>query len=202
VTRASRLTWRSEGAECQILVSFYRLERIVFLASACHDACVVAGQTGWRRVLGRPAIRRVLASATVAGGLGVVFMLVLYIGSRSHVTAGLTCGGEWGCLGLALIGALAGMLAIVVLAWPLLHMAGVRPAWPVALVGPVVALVLSREYGNLTGHTLVTGLWVVLAVSYAAAAVITAPRLYRYWSLVVGLAVIALYLATRSAGGL
>ena len=173
------------------------------VAGACHDACVVTGQTGWRRLLGRPAVRRVLASASVAGGLGLVFMLVLDIGSGSHITAGLTCGGgEWGCLGLALIGALAGMLAIVVLAWPLLHAAGVRPAWPVALVGPVVTLVVSREYGDLTGQTPETGLWVVLALSYAAAAVITAPRLYRYWSLVVGIGVIALYLATRRAGSL
>jgi hypothetical protein len=148
-------------------------------------------------------MRRVLASASVAGGLGLVFMLVIYTGSRSHVTAGLTCGGgEWGCLGLALFGALAGMLAIVVLAWPLLRAAGVRPAWPVALAGPVVALVASREYANLTGQTLITGLWIVLALSYAAAAVITAPRLYRYWSLVVGIAVIALYVATRNVGGL
>jgi hypothetical protein len=175
----------------------------VFPAGACDDASVAASQTSRGRLLGRPAIRRVLASASVAGGLGLVFMLVLYIGSRSHVTAGLTCGGgEWGCLGLALIGALAGMLAIVVLAWPLLHMAGVRPAWPVALAGPAVALVMSREYANLTGHALVTGLWIVLAFSYAAAAVITAPRLYRYWSLVVGIAVIALYVTTRSAGGM
>jgi hypothetical protein len=151
----------------------------------------------------RRRTRLVLASATAAGGLGLVFMLVLYIGSRSDVAAGLTCGGgEWGCLGLALIGALAGMLAIVVLAWPLLHTAGVRPAWPVAQVGPVVTLVASRKYENLTGQTLVTGLWAVLAVSYAAAAVITAPRLYRYWSLVVGTAAIALYPATRSAGSL
>jgi hypothetical protein len=178
------------------------LEEIVFLPGTCDDACVVS-QPGWRRLLGRPAIRRVLASASVAGGLGLVFFLVLYIGSRSHITAGMTCGGgEWGCLGLAIIGLLASMLAIVVLAWPLLHAAGVRPAWPVAVVGPVVALAVSDEYTNLTDQTLITGLWIILALSYASAAVITAPRLYRYWSLVVGIAVIALYAATRSAGGL
>jgi hypothetical protein len=163
---------------------------------------VAASQIAWGQLLGRPAVRRALTSATVAGGLGLVFRLFLYIGSRSHVTSRLTCAGEWGCLGLALIGVLAGTLAIVVLAWLLLHAAGVRPAWPVALAGPVVALVAGREYLNLTGQTLVAGFWIVLALSYSAAAVITAPRLYRYWSLVVGVAVIALYIAGRSAGGL
>jgi hypothetical protein len=179
-----------------------KLREIVFPAGGCDDACVVASQTAWGRLLRRPAVRRVLTSAAVAGGLGLVFRLVLYVGSRSHVTSRLTCAGEWGCLGLALIGVLAAMLAIVLLAWLLLHATGVRPAWPVALAGPVVTFVADRAYLNLTGQTLAAGLWIVLALSYAAAAVMTAPRLYRYWSLVAGVAVIALYLAGRSAGSL
>jgi hypothetical protein len=148
-----------------------------------------------------PAIRRVLASASVAGGLGLVFWLVINVGARLHVTAGLTCGGgPWGCLGLAILGGLAGLLAIVVLAWPLLHAVGVRPAWPVALVGPIVAISAYREFLTLVDRSLVTGLWILLAISYTAAAVITAPRLYRYWSAAVAMAVIALDLVTRIVG--
>lgn len=164
---------------------------------------VTASQTGRRRLGVHPAIRRVVASAGVAGGLGLVPWLVVLAGSRSHVTAGLSCGGgPWGCLGLAIIASLAALLAIVILAWPLLYAAGVRPAWPVALIGPIVALVASREYMKLADGGLLTSLWFVLAISYAAAAVISAPRLYRYWSAVVGIAVVALYILNRVAGGI
>jgi len=161
--------------------------------------CVVASHTGRRRLLGSPAIRRLLASAGVAAGLGIVLRLVVYLGSRSHATAGLTCGGgEWGCLGLAIAATFASILAVVLLAWPLLYAAGVRPAWPVVLVGPVVSFLLSRVYINLADKTLPGGLWLVLALSYAAAAVITAPRLYRFWSPVVAVAVVALYLPGKA----
>ena len=164
--------------------------------------CVTPSQVG-RRWLGvHPAIRRIAASAGVAGGLGLVLWLVALAGSRSHVTSGLTCTGPWGCLGLAIIASLAGFLAVVILAWPLLYAARVRPAWPVALIGPIVALVVSREYVKLADRSLLTGLWLVLAVSYAAAAVISAPRLYRYWSAVVALAVVALFVLSGAGGGM
>jgi hypothetical protein len=148
-----------------------------------------------------PAIQRVLASAGVAGGLGLALWLVVLAGSRSHVTSRLTCAGPWGCLGLAILASFAALLAIVVLAWPLLYAARVRPAWPVALIGPVVALIVSREYLKLADRSLLTSLWLVLAISYAAAAVISAPRLYRYWSAVVGIAVVALYVLNWVAAG-
>jgi len=145
-----------------------------------------------------PAIRRVLASACVAGALGLVFWLVYYIGSRSRFTGDGTCGGgPWGCLIVAIAAVLAGILVIFVVAWPLLHAVGVRPAWPVALVGPVIAMSSYVEFIRLADRSLVTGLWILLAVSYAAAAVITAPRIYRYGSAAVGIAVVAVILATR-----
>ena len=163
---------------------------------------VAPSQTRWRRLGVHPAIRRLVASAGVAGGLGLVLWLAVLAGSRSHVTSRLTCGSPWGCLGLAIIASLAALLAIVILAWPLLYAARVRPAWPVALIGPMVALVVSREYVKLADRSLLTSLWLVLAISYAAAAVISAPRLYRYWSAVVGMAVIALYVLNWAAGGI
>jgi hypothetical protein len=164
--------------------------------------CVAPSQTGQRRLRVHPAIWRVAASGGVAGGLGLVLWLVVLAGSRSHATSRLSCSGPWGCLGLAVIASLAALLAIVILAWPLLYAARVRPAWPVALIGPVVALVASREYVKLADSSLLTGLWLVLAVSYAAAAVISAPRLYRYWSAVVAIAVVALWVLNASAGGI
>ncbi len=164
--------------------------------------CVAPSQTGRRQLAVHPAIRRVVASAGVAGGLGLALWLAVLAGSRSHVTSGLSCGGPWGCLGLAIVASLAALLAIVILAWPLLYAARVRPAWPVALIGPVIAIVASREYVKLADGRLLTGLWLVLAVSYAAAAVISAPRLYRYWSAVVGIAVVALWVLNGVAGGI
>lgn len=151
-------------------------------------------------MLVHPAISRVLASAGVAGGLGLMFWLVFYVGSRSHVGAGFACGGG-GCLFLAIVGVLAGLVAIVVLAWPLLRLAGVRPAWPVALLGPIIAMNAYGEFLVLAERSLVTGLWILLAISYAAAAVITAPRLYRYGSAAVAMAVVALAIVTRIVHG-
>jgi hypothetical protein len=142
-----------------------------------------------------PAILRVLASAGVAGGLGLVFWLVIRVVARSHVARGFTCGGG-GCLFLAIVGSLAGLVAVVVLAWPLLRAVGVRPAWPVALLGPVIAIAAYREFFVLVDRSLVTGLWILLAVSYAAAAVITAPRLYRYGSAAVAMTVVVLAIVT------
>jgi hypothetical protein len=147
-----------------------------------------------------PAILRVLAAAGVGAGLGLVFWLVIYVGSRSHVASSFTCGGG-GCLFLAIVAGLAGLVAIVVLAWPLLHAVGVRPAWPVALVGPIIAIAAYREFVVLVDRSLVTGLWILLGISYAAAAVITAPRIYRYGSAAVAMAVIALAIMTRILRG-
>jgi len=62
-------------------------------------------------------------------------------------------------------------------AWPLLRLAGVRPAWPVALIALPVAFILGRAYQAFAGSPAwgVPGLIVVPAVSYAAAALLTAP---------------------------
>jgi hypothetical protein len=172
--------------------------RIALALGACHDARVAASPVSRDETRAGPAIRRVVASGCVAGGLGLVLRLVFYIGSRSHLTGGGTCGGgPWGCLFVAIIGVLAGILVIFVVAWPLMHVAGVRPAWPVALLGPVVAIMTYGAFVKLTDQPLLTDLWIVLAVSYAAAAVITAPRVYRYGSAAVAMAVVALDLATR-----
>jgi len=73
------------------------------------------------------------------------------------------------------------------------------PAWPVAVLGPFIAVNSYRAF-LLADRSLIRGLWIVLAISYAAAAVITAPRIYRYWSAVVGIAVVAIDVATRFIG--
>jgi hypothetical protein len=152
-----------------------------------------------------PATSRLIAAGGVAGGLGVAYWLVVYIGAKSRAFSNLGCAQQqpWGCLGLVIIGVLAGLSAIALLAWPLLRVAGVRPAWPVALVGPVIAAILSRAYEDLGQDPFrAAGIAVVLAVSYAAAAVITKPDVYRYWSAGTALGVLALYLVSRFSGGL
>jgi hypothetical protein len=130
-------------------------------------------------------LRRVLTAGAVAGGLGLAFWLVADAVTRSRF-ARLSCHlGRPGCttfvgvIGLyaGLLAAFAGVLAIVVLAWPLLHAAGVRPAWPVALAGPVVAMAASGAYLRFVpaphGAAVVP---IVLAISYTAAAAITSTR--------------------------
>jgi hypothetical protein len=181
--------------------TFGSFAKIVLLVCACHDARVASSPTSQSGTLAGPAIRRALASACVAGGLGLLFWLVFHIGSRSLIKAGDCGGGPWGCLFVGIVAVLAGILVIVVVAWPLLRAVGVRPAWPVALVGPIIAMSAYPGYLTLAYRSQVPGLWILLALSYAAAAVVTAPHLYRYWSAAVGMTVIVLDLATRFLAG-
>jgi hypothetical protein len=85
----------------------------------------------------RGARHRTLAGAVVGGGLGLAVELALLAGTQSHIAAQLSCSNQqpYGCLGLAIIAIVALQVLFLTLPWPLLHLAGVRPAWRPALLG-------------------------------------------------------------------
>jgi len=77
----------------------------------------------------------------------------------------------WGCLGDAIAGVGVAIAVVTVLAWPLLRLAGVRPAWLVALVALPVAFLVAHAYQAFIGSPAfaMPGTILVPAVSYAAA---------------------------------
>lgn len=151
-----------------------------------------AGLTGWARVL---------IAGTVPAGLGVAVWLSASSGMWSHLfdslTAHLSCEqSKMGCLGLDLLGASALVVALVALVGPLLRLARVRPAWPIVLTGPLIALIVGHAYQSsfLPSAFSLPGLslGLVLAVSYAMAAFLTAPGGHRFWRVGIAVAIIAL----------
>jgi hypothetical protein len=151
-----------------------------------------AGRTGWARVL---------IAGIVPAALGVAVWLSIFLGLWSHLldslTAHLSCQqGKMGCLGLDILGALTLVVALAALVGPLLRLAGVRPAWPIVLTGPPIVLILSHAYQSspvasafrLPGLSLGVG----LALSYAGAALLTAPGARPYWRITFAIAIIAL----------
>ena len=125
----------------------------------------------------REGRRRAIAGAAVAGGLTLATYLVLRLPDWSSVSGRAQCQSQpWGCLGLAIAGAFALQVALVLLPWPLLSLARVRPAWQPAGVGVLAVLAGYAMYGSLTLESpLRGGLWPVLlsAILYGAAALAT-----------------------------
>lgn len=112
-----------------------------------------------------------------AGGVGIVLPFVAW-GAGAVLFASPVI--DWICptggLECVLLSALYfGVAVAVAVGWPLLLLAGVRPAWPVALLGPFlssvpVTIILSLQPSRLFPH-LVS---VACAVSYAVAAHVVA----------------------------
>lgn len=139
----------------------------------------------------------------VAGGLGLLWWLVIVLAARLYVGSAGCQQLPLGCLGMAVIWVLAALAVMVVLAWPLLHLAGVRPAWPVALAAPLVAVVLARAYqafAVLPAWSM-PGVIVVPAAAYGAAALVTAPGARRGQIIGLAVAIIALYPLTSLWSG-
>ncbi|WP_346102237.1 hypothetical protein [Nonomuraea maheshkhaliensis] len=135
---------------------------------------------------GRPA-ERVVAAAFAGTLLTLVplgWLLVL-----TALTDDSRCG-HYGCVGLLADAWTAGRWAAVVLAWPLLHLFRVRPAWPVAVLAPFF-LVPIWELAEVP-LILIAGLF-----AYPVATLVSSPRLsWRGRSLV--LALFALFCALQA----
>jgi hypothetical protein len=153
-----------------------------------------AGRTGWTRVLiaaGVPAVIGVAVWLPLNDGAwdGPLNALGNHLGCQSS---------RMGCLGPAILGIAALAVAGCAATGALLRLAGVRPAWPVALAGPVIALLLGTAFqGSSLGRALSLpglDLGLVLAISYGAAAYLTMPGGRAVWRITTGLSLLAVVL--------
>lgn len=137
-------------------------------------------------------------AARAARAVGAAFVSVAaWLALATLVIKLWECQGEgFQCLGNALLIVFAGLCGAAVTMWPLLRLAWVLPAWPVALVGPVIAVLLAFV---LTYRQLLTDwppIWIIMImVAYGLAALITDGRLAGRWRLVVIGGLLALALA-------
>jgi hypothetical protein len=144
---------------------------------------------------------RVLLAAAVPAALGVVYQLSVSLGMRFHLfsSVGTRLGcqnSQMGCLGPALYVAPFVAVGAAFLLWLLLRIAGVRPASLVALAGLAITLVVGHAYLVSSLKSALSapgvGLCLVLAVSYAAAAVLTASNVGRPWKIGIAVVIAAL----------
>ncbi|SFW63623.1 hypothetical protein [Amycolatopsis australiensis] len=122
----------------------------------------------------------------VAAASGLLATLALRAFPFSAVCTGPAC---------MIVGLLVVPLVLfgaAMLAWALLALARVRPAWPVALGGPLVALALFTTVLDMAECPLPVFCAVVTGC-YALAALVTADGLPRVWRVALGSPVVVLF---------
>lgn len=143
-----------------------------------------------------PAAEERLAERVVAAGLAGIILPFVQFGWLLLVAAlsdDSRCG-HFGCVGQLAGAWTVGNWAAVVLAWPLLHLLRVRPAWSVAVLAPFF-LVPIWELADFP-VSVVAGLF-----AYPLAALVSAPRLsWRRRSLVLTLFLLLCTFLALSSG--
>lgn len=124
----------------------------------------------------QPVRRTPPARILAAGATGIVLVGV-WFGLTYLLAAGVPCQEpEWGCLTRVVEYAVIDAFVAMVVAWPVLRLFRVRPAWPVALLGaPILVLLVASEY-ELRNEFQPVLTAVSVPVAYALAALITAPQ--------------------------
>ncbi|HET6705191.1 hypothetical protein [Amycolatopsis sp.] len=128
---------------------------------------------------GGELIRRCLVAAAAA----VLAALV------PQVVPGRLCDGP-GCLLVGIIAVPLLVFGVALLAWAIMAVGRVRPAWPVALGGPLVFFAL---VSTVAGVPNIVVFFVVAAASYAFAALVTADALSRAWQVALAAPVVVLF---------
>ncbi|MEV4807763.1 hypothetical protein AB0K18_47880 [Nonomuraea sp. NPDC049421] len=120
---------------------------------------------------GRRLLLGALAGFTLTALLAVVAVLIarLFPGSRY-------CSEYLGCLGLLVESLRTGRWAMTLLAWPLLHLLGIRPAWPAAVLGLLLLMALWALGRFSFGVYALSGV-----IAYTVAAWASAPGRFRLW---------------------
>jgi hypothetical protein len=143
----------------------------------------VAGIRQNRCVSLRELVRRCLVAA-VAGALVALTPLAL-----TPQVVGRLCEGP-GCWILSFYLVPILFFGLALLAWALMALGRVRPAWPVALAGPVVMLALSTTVLDLSSFAVFSA---VVAACYAFAALVTSDALPQVWQVALGAPVVVLF---------
>ncbi|MEV4555679.1 hypothetical protein AB0K51_01630 [Kitasatospora sp. NPDC049285] len=87
---------------------------------------------------------RALRGAAVGALLGA--LVAGAIAAIQAVSEAGRCGKGWGCLGLFVLVVFSAPVVCGLLSWPLLRLAGVRPAWQVSGMAVLVILIAARVY--------------------------------------------------------
>jgi hypothetical protein len=134
----------------------------------------------------RPRLLRALAGVGLGGGLVLIWWGLFRLSPRwpLRLVGDDTCRSDLGCgLGAAIVSLIitvAVVLAISMAAgWLLLWAVRVRPAWPVALVGPILGWVVWWLANPVLQHVFGDTTWravVAFAVGYGLAGLITPQR--------------------------
>ncbi|MFI7130616.1 hypothetical protein ACIBQ1_33350 [Nonomuraea sp. NPDC050153] len=123
---------------------------------------------------GPPNAAQRLPERVVVAGVAGAILPFLHLGwalLASALADESQCGHYFGCVGQFVAAWEMGRWLVPVLAWPLLHLLRVRPAWHVALAAPLFLV----PFWELTAGSV--GLLVVLSsvLAYPFAALVTAP---------------------------
>jgi hypothetical protein len=146
-----------------------------------HAGSVSPGELVLRRVLPATAVG---AAAIFAGAVG-----------GALVAQAVPCQEKgWGCLGRFLVTVVAALGVAIVMAWPLLHAVGVRPAVGVAACGPLASMVFGWFFlkAGVYAGPWEADLFLDAALGYGVAAFVTAKPIAWPWRLYVTVAVAAL----------
>jgi hypothetical protein len=120
-------------------------------------------------------VARRTALSGLAGALIAGLWLLLMLGVVGAVTRGPCRVEGFECLGQALVGAAIAVPVALAAGWPLLWLLRVRPAWPVALLGPLILIVVGwLGLALLPEHPLVV--IALAALSYAMAGALSMRR--------------------------
>jgi hypothetical protein len=128
-----------------------------------------------------PRLRRALAGAAVGTGLVLVWRLIFRLAPNwpPRIGRGDQCR-DFGCaLGAALTSLVLTLAVVIassmVVGWVVLRAIRVRPAWPVAILGPVLGWAILALAGQAQSGSVG---WLVpgMAVGYGLAGLISAPR--------------------------
>ncbi|SED67476.1 hypothetical protein SAMN04489727_8849 [Amycolatopsis tolypomycina] len=95
-----------------------------------------------------------------------------------------------GCLLVSIVAVPLLVFGVALLAWVIMAVGRVRPAWPVALGGPLVFFALVSTVVDVPG---IVVFFVVAAASYAFAALVTAEAPPRAWQVALAAPVVVLF---------
>ncbi|WP_103355450.1 hypothetical protein [Amycolatopsis sp. CA-128772] len=129
-------------------------------------------------------LRDLICRCLIAAVSGLLAALALRVVPISGLCTGPAC------LLVGMVVAPLVLFGAAALAWVLLALARVRPAWPVALVGPLTVLAVVT---TVTGWEAFWVFAAVAAASYAFAALVTADGLPRAWRVAPALPVVVLF---------
>ncbi|MEW9530068.1 hypothetical protein [Microbispora sp. NPDC049125] len=136
------------------------------------------------RVPGESVARRALAAAFVGLVLPLLAWGITLAGLAVVPYDGSAYTGGWGRVGQGMVIVAGAVPFLLVVAWPLLWVLRVRPAWHVALTAPIAAavlwIVLNQVDARITSDAVV-GIPAVLAVAYGAAALFTTAGTPLWW---------------------